>query len=69
MHREAARVLGDQLHQQLARDPHPVALDLGAGVPPHAGRLGVAELDPDLLEDRERGLVDHLEALLAFRTS
>ena len=32
VHREAARVPRDQPHQQLARDPHPVALDLGAGV-------------------------------------
>ena len=64
VHREAARVLADQRHQQLARDPHPEALDLGAGVPPHLSSLGVAELDPDLLEDRERGLVDQLEAFL-----
>ena len=64
VHREAARVSGDQSHEQLARDAHAVALDLGAGGAPHPDRLVVAEIDPDLLEDVERGLVDQLEALV-----
>ncbi len=64
VHGEAARILGDQRHQQLARDAHAKALHLGAGVLPHRGRLGVAKVDPHLLEDRERGFVDHLQARL-----
>ena len=64
VHGEAARVLRDQVHEQLAGDAHPVALDLGAGVAPHPDRLVVAEVDPDLLQDLERGLVDQLEALV-----
>ena len=64
-HGEAFGVLGDQCHEQLARDPHPVAVDLGAGIAPHLRGLGVAELDADLLEDVERSLVDPLQALLA----
>ena len=57
-------LLRDQVHEQLAGDAHPVTLDLGAGVAPQPDRLVVAEVDADLLEDVERGLVDQLEALI-----
>ena len=63
VHHEMARVSGNQRHEQLARDAHPIALDLGAGRAPHPARLVVAEIDPDLLEDVERRPMDQLEAL------
>ena len=64
VHGEAARAPSDQVHEQLAGDAHPVTLDLGAGVTPQPDRLVVAEVDSDLLEDVQRGLVDQLEALV-----
>ena len=63
VHHKTARVPRDQIHEQLAGDAHAIALDLGAGIPPHPDRLVVPEIDPDLLEDVERGAVDQLQAL------
>ena len=55
----------DDLAAHAAREPDPLALDVGAGVAEQAERVGVAaELEPDLLEDRVGVLLDDREALL-----
>ena len=56
----------DQVACEPARKAHPLAVDVGAGTPEQVQRLGVlAEIDPDLLEDRLRVLLQQSEPLLA----
>ena len=67
-----ARDLGEargRRRYQAAREParkaHPLAVDVGAGLPEQRERFRVlAEVDPDLLEDGLRVLLDERQALL-----
>jgi len=60
VHGDLGRRLLDELHEQVARDVHALALDVGTLLLPDRQALGVAEIDADLLEDGERRVVDHL---------
>jgi hypothetical protein len=61
---EALGRLGNQAHQQLARDPHPLPAHLRTGLLPQGQGLIVAELDAELFEHPHRSLVQPLELLL-----
>jgi hypothetical protein len=51
------------LHQP-ARDPHPLARDLGAGLLQLVARFGQAEVHADLFQHRQRGLVDRFQLVV-----
>ena len=61
---ELRRNLGDKLHQQGPIDAHPRFGNIGARRLPERNRLVVAELAADLLEDRERFLMDQLDCFI-----
>ena len=49
-----------------AREAHPFAVDIGAGILEELERLRIlAEIDPDLLEDRFRVLLDQRQPFVA----
>ncbi len=57
------RDLADQFEQFVAAETHEIAVDLGAGPAPQLERLGILELDADLLDHAHREVVDPLDAL------
>ena len=61
--REALGRLFDRVLDHPTVEPHPLAagLDQRPGRPIDVARLGQDDVHPNLLEDRERGLVDRLE--------
>ena len=58
----ARRGVGDELASEAARNPDPLALNVGPGVAPQRERLRIVpELDADLLEYRLRVVLDELQ--------
>ena len=55
-----------QVTREPAREAHPLTVDIGAGILEELERFGIlAEIDPDLLEDRLRVLLDQSQPLIA----
>ena len=55
-----------QVTREPAREAHPLAVDIGAGILEELERFRIlAEIDPDLLEDRFRVLLDQRQPLIA----
>ncbi len=63
MEREILGRCPDQLLDHMAVEAHPLALDPGARFPQEIARLGQHEIHADLLEHRERGLMDRFDLI------
>ena len=64
--REGSRRGRHQVTREPAREAHPLTVDIGAGILEELERLRIlAEVDPDLLEDRFRVLLDQRQPLIA----
>jgi len=64
MERELRRGRRHERLDHLAVEPHPFAVDRGAGLSPHAQRLGVQEVHPGLFEHSQRREMDRFQLVV-----
>ena len=60
------RRLVDQCHEGTAADTNTIAVDFSIGAFPDLKRLGIAKIDPDVLDDPHGQIVNLLDSLCVY---
>ena len=61
---EALGGQGDEFHQQISIDAHPIAFDIGASLPPIFQGFRISKIDADFFQDAHRCIVQTLDLFL-----